>query len=124
MCGAYLCSTVKCAPTAWTEIGFLIKHHRKSVNLIIPVLKDLSQNCMETEFYTIYFTFHQMMSVELLETMEFVREVLRRTILFRYSAVTRTTSRPKGLARSSRSWTMRPWSRLLPNNCPNMRWAF
>ena len=69
---------------ARTEIGFSIKHHRNSVNLIMPELEGLFRKFMDNEFYTISDRFHQMMSVELLDTKEFVREVLHRTQLFRY----------------------------------------
>lgn len=69
---------------AQTEIGFSIKHHKNCVNLIMPELKGLFQKFMDNEFYTVSERFHQMMSVELLDTKAFVREVLEQTKLFRY----------------------------------------
>lgn len=69
---------------ARTQIGFSIKHHKNSVNLIMPELEGLFQKFMDNEFYTISDRFHQMMTVELLDTKTFVKEVLGRTSLFRY----------------------------------------
>ena len=69
---------------AQMEIGFSIKHHKNSVNLIMPELEGLFQKFMDNEFYTISDKFHQMMTVELLDTKAFVQEVLERTKLFRY----------------------------------------
>ena len=66
------------------EIGFSIKHHKNSVNLIMPELEGLFQKFMDNEFYTISDKFHQMMTVELLDTKAFVKEVLDKTQLFRY----------------------------------------
>ena len=69
---------------AQMEIGFSIKHHKNSVNLIMPELEGLFQKFMDNEFYTISDNFHQMMTVELLDTKAFVKEVLDKTQLFRY----------------------------------------
>ena len=69
---------------AKTEIGFSIKHHKNSVHLIMPELEGLFQKFMDNEFYTISDRFHQMMTVELLDTKAFVKEVLEQTKLFRY----------------------------------------
>jgi len=69
---------------AQMEIGFSIKHHKNSVNLIMPELEGLFQKFMDNEFYTISDKFHQMMTVELLDTKAFVKEVLDQTQLFRY----------------------------------------
>jgi len=69
---------------AQTEIGFSIKHHKRCVNLIMPELEGLFRKFMDNEFYTISDRFHQLMTVELLDTKAFVKEVLDRTKLFRY----------------------------------------
>lgn len=69
---------------ARTEIGFSIKHHRHCADLIMPELEGLFQKFMDNEFYTISDKFNQMMSVQLLDTKAFVKEVLERTKLFRY----------------------------------------
>lgn len=69
---------------AQMEIGFSIKHHKNSVNLIMPELEGLFQKFLDNEFYTISDSFHQMMTVELLDTKAFVKDVLDQTKLFRY----------------------------------------
>ena len=69
---------------AQTEIGFSIKHHKNAVQLIMPELQGLFRRFLDNEFYSISGRFHQMMTVELLDTKDFVREVLERTQLFRY----------------------------------------
>lgn len=80
---------------AQTQIGFSIKHHKHSVNLIIPELEGLFQKFMDNEFYTISDRFHRMMSVELLDTKKFVRDVLERTKLFRYECSDRNDAPSK-----------------------------
>ena len=69
---------------AQTEIGFSIKHHKNAMQLIMPELQGLFRRFLDNEFYSISGRFHQMMTVELLDTKDFVREVLERTQLFRY----------------------------------------
>ena len=69
---------------AQTEIGFSIKHHKNAVQLIMPELQGLFRRFLDNEFYSISGRFHQIMTVELLDTKDFVREVLERTQLFRY----------------------------------------
>ncbi len=80
---------------AQTQIGFSIKHHKHSVNLIIPELEGLFQKFMDNEFYTISDKFNRMMTVGLLDTKEFVREVLHRTKLFRYECSDRNDAPSK-----------------------------
>ncbi|MBO6828857.1 MAG: DUF932 domain-containing protein [Muricauda sp.] len=69
---------------ARTEIGFSIKHHKHAVQLIMPGLQVLFRRFLDNEFYSTSGRFHRMMTVELLDTKDFVREVLERTQLFRY----------------------------------------
>lgn len=68
---------------AQTEIGFSIKHHKNSVNLIMPELEGLFRKFMDNEFYTISDRFHQIISAKLLDTKAF-KKVLDQTKLFCY----------------------------------------
>ena len=54
------------------------------MQLIMPELQGLFRRFLDNEFYSISGRFHQMMTVELLDTQDFVREVLELTQLFRY----------------------------------------
>ena len=80
---------------AQTEIGFSIKHHKNCVNLIMPELQGLFRKFLDNEFYRISDRFHHMMTVELLDTKAFVREVLERTQLFRYECSDRNDAPSK-----------------------------
>jgi len=80
---------------AQTEIGFSIKHHKSAVQLIMPELQGLFRKFLDNEFYSISDRFHHMMTVELLDTKAFVREVLERTQLFRYECSDRNDAPSK-----------------------------
>lgn len=80
---------------ARTEIGFSIKHHKNVLHLIMPELQGLFRKFLDNEFYGISDKFHQMMTVELLDTKDFVREVLERTKLFRYECSDRNDAPSK-----------------------------
>ncbi|SFW76388.1 protein of unknown function [Sinomicrobium oceani] len=67
-----------------SEIAFSIKHSTNGVHLIMPELEGLFRRFLDNEFYTISGSFGRMMAVELMDTHQFVREVLERTKLFRF----------------------------------------
>ena len=69
---------------AQSQIAFSVKHSRNSIQLIMPKLELLFQKFLDNEFYTISNLFSRMMTIPILDTEEFVREVLERTKLFRY----------------------------------------
>ena len=66
------------------EIEFSIKHSKNNTDLIMPRLNNLFDKFVDNEFYSITKKFDRMREFEIIDTKEFVREILDRTKLFRY----------------------------------------
>lgn len=67
-----------------TEIEFSIKHTKSNANLIMPSLNSIFSKFLDNEFYTISEKFTKMQEVKILDTKQFVKDVLERTNLFKY----------------------------------------
>ena len=66
------------------EIEFSIKHSKNNTDLIMPRLNNLFDNFLDNEFYTITKKFDRMREFEIINTKEFVKEIVESTKLFRY----------------------------------------
>ena len=66
------------------EIEFSIKHSKNNTDLIMPRLNNLFDKFLDNEFYTITKKFYRMREFEIIDTKEFVKEILESTKLFRY----------------------------------------
>ncbi|MDG3581444.1 DUF932 domain-containing protein [Galbibacter pacificus] len=66
------------------EIEFSIKHSKNNTDLIMPRLNNLFDKFLDNEFYTITKKFDRMREFEIINTKEFVKEILESTKLFRY----------------------------------------
>ena len=66
------------------EIEFSIKHSKNNTDLIMPRLNNLFDKFLDNEFYTITKKFDRMREFEIIDTKEFVKEILESTKLFRY----------------------------------------
>lgn len=77
------------------EIQFSIKHSKNNTDLIMPSLNQLFDKFLDNEFYTITSKFNKMKEVEILDTEQFVKEILERTKLFRYECSDKNDSPSK-----------------------------
>lgn len=66
------------------ELEFSVRHTKNGIHLIIPKLNLLFDKFLDNEFYSIVPKFDKMKEVGIIDTKEFVREILERTKLFRY----------------------------------------
>lgn len=66
------------------EIEFAIKHSKNNTDLIMPRLNNLFDKFVDNEFYSITKKFDRMREFEIIDTKEFVKEILESTKLFRY----------------------------------------
>ncbi|EIJ40888.1 protein of unknown function (DUF932) [Galbibacter orientalis DSM 19592] len=66
------------------EIEFSIKHSKNNTDLIMPRLSNLFDKFLDNEFYTITKKLDRMREFKIIDTKEFVKEILERTKLFRY----------------------------------------
>ena len=66
------------------EIEFSIKHSKNNTDLIMPRLNNLFDKFLDNEFYTITKKFDRMREFEIIDTKEFVKEILESTKLFLY----------------------------------------
>jgi len=67
-----------------TKVEFSIRHTKNNTNLIMPKLEGLFTKFLDNEFYTIVRKFNKMKEFKLIDTKEFVRQVLEETKLFKY----------------------------------------
>jgi len=67
-----------------SEIHFSIKHSKNNTELIMPKIENLFEMFLDNEFYSIITKFERMKGIELIDTKQFVKEILERTKLFRY----------------------------------------
>ena len=66
------------------EIEFSIKHSKNNTDLIMPRLNNLFDKFVDNEFYSITKKFDRMREFKIIDTKEFVEDILHRTKLFRY----------------------------------------
>jgi hypothetical protein len=69
---------------AETEIEFSIKHSKNNTDLIMPGLHLLFEKFLNNEFYSIVQKFDKMKEIEIIDTKEFVKDILKKTKLFKY----------------------------------------
>ncbi len=69
---------------AETEVAFSIKHSKNNTQLLMPRLNLLFDKFLNNEFYTIVQKFNKLKEIEIIDTKEFVRDILEKTKLFRY----------------------------------------
>lgn len=67
-----------------SEIEFSIKHSKNNTDLIMPRLSNLFDKFLDNEFYTITKKFDRMREFKIIDTKEFVEDILHRAKLFRY----------------------------------------
>lgn len=69
---------------AQSEIAFSIKHSKNNTVLIMPKLNGLFEKFLNNEYYEITRKFREMEEIVLIDTKEFVKDILEKTKLFRY----------------------------------------
>jgi len=67
-----------------SEIQFSIKHTKNSTELVMPRIENLFEMFLDNEFYSIITKFERMKEIELIDTKEFVKDILEKTKLFKY----------------------------------------
>ncbi len=80
---------------AETEIAFSIKHSKNNTHLIMPRLHLLFDKFLDNEFYTIVQKFNKLKEIKIQDTKEFVRDILKKTKLFRYECSDKNDSPSK-----------------------------
>jgi hypothetical protein len=102
---------------AETEVEFSIKHSKNNTHLIMPRLNLLFDTFLDNEFYTIVQKFNKLKEVEILDTKEFVRDILEKTKLFRYECSDKNDNPSK---KSREVIEILNYEALLLNETPNL----
>lgn len=102
---------------AQTEVEFSIKHSKNNTDLIMPRLSHLFDKFLNNEFYTIIQKFDKLRDVEIVDTKEFVREILNRTKLFRFECSDKNDDPSK---KSREVLEILNYEALLLNESPNL----
>ncbi|MAY89193.1 MULTISPECIES: DUF932 domain-containing protein [Flavobacteriaceae] len=99
------------------EIEFSIKHSKNNTDLIMPRLNNLFDKFVDNEFYSITKKFDRMREFEIIDTKEFVKEILESTRLFRYECSDRNNDPSK---KSREVLEILDNEALLLNEVPNL----
>ncbi len=102
---------------AETEVEFSIKHRKNNSHLIMPKLNLLFNKFLDNEFYTIVEKFNKLKEIKILDTKEFVREILKKTKLFRYECSDKNDNPSK---KSREVIEILNYEALLLNEAPNL----
>ncbi len=102
---------------AETEVAFSIKHSKNNTDLIMPRLNLLFDKFLDNEFYTIVQKFNKLKEIEIIDTKEFVRDILKKTKLFRYECSDKNDSPSK---KSREVIEILNYEALLLNEAPNL----
>ena len=102
---------------AKTEVEFSIRHTKNNTKLIMPKLKSLFNKFLDNEFYTIIEKFETMKNFKILDTHEFVKEILEQTKLFRYDCSDKNTDPSK---KSREVIDILSYEALALNQAPNL----
>ncbi len=102
---------------AETEVEFSIKHSRHCTDLIMPKLNQLFARFLDNEFYSIIRKFDTMKEFKILDTKEFVREILAKTKLFKYEC---SDTNPDPSKKSRQVLEILDYEALLLKEDPNL----
>ncbi|MGF1560163.1 MAG: DUF932 domain-containing protein [Flavobacteriaceae bacterium] len=102
---------------AETEVEFSIKHSKNSTDLIMPKLNHLFDRFLNNEFYSIVRKFDTMKDFKIMDTKEFVREILNRTKLFKYEC---SDKNPDPSKKSRQVLEILDYEAILLNEEPNL----
>ncbi len=102
---------------AETEVEFSIKHSKNNTHLIMPRLNLLFDKFLDNEFYTIVEKFNKLKEIEIIDTKEFVRDILKKTKLFRYECSDKNDNPSK---KSREVIEIINYEALLLNEVPNL----
>lgn len=102
---------------AETEVEFSIKHSKNNTHLIMPRLNLLFDKFLDNEFYTIVEKFNKLKEIEIIDTKEFVRDILEKTKLFRYECSDKNDEPSK---KSRELIEIINYEALLLNEVPNL----
>ncbi len=102
---------------AETEVEFSIKHSKNSTDLIMPKLNHLFDRFLNNEFYSIIRKFDTMKEFKIVDTKEFVREILNRTKLFKYEC---SDKNPDPSKKSRQVLEILDYEAILLNEEPNL----
>ncbi len=106
---------------AETEVEFSIKHSRHCTDLIMPKLNHLFERFLDNEFYGIIRKFDRMKEFKIVDTKEFVREILERTKLFKYEC---SDTNPDPSKKSRQVLKFLDYEALLLNEAPNLWFGY
>ncbi|SFC84191.1 protein of unknown function [Zunongwangia mangrovi] len=67
-----------------TSIAFSVRHTRNNTELVMPKMSDLFDKFIENEYYSVVSKFRKLQSIQLLDTKQFVKDVVEHMNLFRY----------------------------------------
>lgn len=68
------------------QIDFSIKHTKNNTELVLPKLNGLFEKFLDNEYYEITRKFKELEEIVLIDTRAFVKEILKKTKLFRYES--------------------------------------
>lgn len=102
---------------AETEVEFSIKHSKNNTHLVMPRLNLLFDKFLDNEFYTIVEKFNKLKEIEIIDTKEFVRDILEKTKLFRYECSDKNDNPSK---KSREVIEILNYEALLLNEAPNL----
>lgn len=102
---------------AETELEFSIKHSRHCTDLIMPKLNLLFERFLNNEFYSIVGKYDKMKAFKILDTKEFVREILESTKLFKYEC---SDTNPNPSKKSRQVIEILDYEALLLKEGPNL----
>ncbi len=102
---------------AETEVEFSIKHSKNNTHLIMPRLNSLFDKFLDNEFYTIVQKFNKLKEIKILDTKAFVRDILKKTKLFRYECSDKNDNPSK---KSREVIEILNYEALLLNEAPNL----
>ncbi|WP_075344102.1 DUF932 domain-containing protein [Tenacibaculum agarivorans] len=99
------------------KIEFSIRRTKNNTMLLMPKMKELFQKFLDNEFYKITHKFDKMKSIKLIDTKEFVRQVLEETKLFKYECSDKNSDPSK---KSRRVLEILDNESILLNEKPNL----
>ncbi|MFC4029253.1 DUF932 domain-containing protein, partial [Zunongwangia endophytica] len=67
-----------------TSIAFSVRHTRNNTELVVPKMSDLFEKFIENEYYSVVSKFRKLQSIKLLDTRQFVKDIVEHLNLFRY----------------------------------------
>ena len=67
-----------------TSIAFSVRHTLNNTELVMPKMSDLFEKFIENEYYSMVSKFRKLQSIQLLNTKQFVKDIVEHLKFFRY----------------------------------------